>query len=108
MTKYSPINRKEEEIVEYVKKYNHCIFDSESLGNFFDKVRNKSVQLDNNNKRSLPMVVAYEYHFFNYDFGPSARLRIYPKNHPEKTFLWMDFAMAKKIIRYKKEFDLMK
>ena len=108
MTEYSPINRKAGEIQEYAKEYNYCIFDKESLDDFIDRVRDKSSKLDNENKRSLPMVVDFEYHFVNYNFGPVQRLRIYQKNHPEKTILFMDFAMAKKIIRYKKEFDLMK
>ena len=108
ITLYSPINKNAGEIQEYVKEYNNCLFDQESLDDFVDKVRNKSAQLEIENKRSLPMVIEFDDIFINHKFGQIKCLRIYQKDHPDKTILSMDFAKVRKIIRYKKEFDIVK
>ena len=95
-TIYSPINKKAEEIQNYVKDYIYSIFDKESLDNFIDDVREKSAELDKDNKRSLPMVVLYE----------SLQLTVFQKDHPDKVIFFMNFQKVRKIIRYKKEFDI--
>lgn len=107
ITLYSPINKNAGEIQDYVKEYTYCLFDQESLDDFIDKVRNKSAKLDNENKRLLPMVVRFS-SFVNYDHEQLTSLRIYQKDHPDKTILSMDFAKVRKIIRYKREFDIVK
>lgn len=95
-TIYSPINKKAEEIQNYVKDYIYSILDKESLDDFIDKVRERSAQLDKENKRSLPMVVDFQ----------SLQLTIFQKDHPDKVILFMYFQKVRKIIRYKKEFDI--